>query len=73
MKWRETTAHDVTWSDSDGASLASRVCGGDASLAVSTGQMNLVEEVNLYAASLSLFTMDLPQGCVHSSFHPTKL
>ena len=73
MKWRETTAHDVTWSDADGPSLASRVCGGDASLAVSTGQMNLVEEINLYAASLSLFTMDLPQGCVHACFHPTKL
>ena len=73
VKWRETTAHDVTWSDSDGASLASRVCGGDASLAVSTGQMNLVEEINLYADSLSLFTMELPQGCVHSCFHLTKL
>ena len=72
MKWREATAHDVTWSDADGASLASRVCGGDASLAVSTGHMNLVEEIDLYVASLDLFPMDLPQGCVHSCVHPLR-
>ena len=54
-RWRYTVAHDVTWSDSTGVSLTSRVCGGDASLIVATSQLDLVEEITRYVQVLDMY------------------
>ena len=57
--WRYDSAHDVTWTTPViDASLASRVCAQDSSLALSTAQSNLVEDLELYLSSL----MFIPQG-----------
>lgn len=47
--WRYTSAHDASWADPvSGASLASRVCGGDASLVVSSSQVTLHRQISMY-------------------------
>merc|ERR1719383_181057 len=65
--WRYSSAHDSSWVDRvTGASLASRVCSEDASLVVSTSQVNLHLEISMYLAhlDLSFFGLSVPQGPV---------
>lgn len=66
-RWRFSTAHDVMWADSiTGSSLASRVCGGDDSLIVSSRQKGLVAEISNYTGNLKTLDafFDLPQGAL---------
>ena len=70
LTWRYGIAHDRTWADpTTGASLGSRVCGGDKSLAVAVDQRSVKAEIDEYTGNVNLahlFQIKLPQGALLS-------